>query len=71
MFFVMTAYYSMARFVAGFIDDIRPAIGDDVLDSFTSTVKDILQAFQDEGKDNTGRLLKFHPGGPALSEDKN
>lgn len=58
------AYYSVARFVAGFIDDIRPVLGDKVLDSFTSTVKDILQAFQDEGKDKTYRLLKYHLGNP-------
>lgn len=58
---LVAAYYSVARFVAGFIDDIRPVYGDDILDSFHSTVKDILQAFHDEGRDDTGRILKWHP----------
>ena len=61
---LVAAYYSVARFVAGFIDDLRPVYGDDILDSFHSTVKDILQAFEDEGKDQTGRILKYHPPVP-------
>lgn len=58
---LVAAYYSVARFVAGFIDDIRPVYGDSILDSFNSTVKGILQAFEDEGRDDTGRILKWHP----------
>lgn len=65
---LMTAYYSVARFVAGFIDDIRPVLGNDVVDSFHSTVKDILQAFEDEGRDQTGRILKYHPPVPDDKE---
>ena len=66
---LVAAYYSVARFVAGFINDIRPIYGDDILDTFNSTVKDILQAFEDEGKDETGRILKYHP--PVFEKDSN
>lgn len=53
------AYYSVARFAAQFLHDVMPALGDDIPNSFQATVNDILQAFQNEGPDDTYRFLKF------------
>ena len=58
-----TAFYSIARFAAQFLYDVRPVMGDDVKESFKRTLDDIMQAYEDEGPDKTSRILKFVHGG--------
>ena len=53
------AFYSVARFAAQFLHDVKPAMGNDIAKSFQSTVENILQAYQDEGPDDTYRFMKF------------
>lgn len=62
---IQTIYYAVARFAAQFISDIQPVLGDDIVDSFFETVRNILQAYEDEGKDETHRILKYNVGNPS------
>lgn len=55
-----TAFYSIARFAAQFLYDVRPVMGDDIKDSFIQTLDNIMQAYEDEGPDKTNRILKYH-----------
>lgn len=65
------AYYSVARFVAQFLYDAAPSFDGDPLESLNSTIKNILQAYEDEGKDDTHRLLRFVSGTPELENQSN
>lgn len=56
-------FYSIARFAAQFLYDIKPAMGDEIVDTFSETVGNIMQAYHDEGKDSTYRVLKYVRGG--------
>lgn len=53
------AFYSVARFAAQFLHDVKPVMGDDITKRFQATIENILQAYQDEGPDETYRFLKF------------
>jgi len=55
-----TAFYSIARFAAQFLYDVRPVMGDNIKESFKQTLDDIMQAYEDEGPDKTNRILKYH-----------
>ena len=54
------AFYSVARFAAQFLYDVRPVMGDDIKESFKQTLDDIMQSYEDEGPDKTNRVLKYH-----------
>lgn len=56
------AYYSVARFAAQFIHDVRPVMGEGFEKSFMDTIDNILQAYEDKGPDKTFRFLKFIQG---------
>lgn len=64
---IPVAYYSVARFVAQFLYDTAPSYEGDPLESFNETVKNILAAFENEGKDDTHRILKYNVGESELN----
>ena len=56
------AFYAVARFAAQFLYDAGPSFDGDPLDTFNETVKNIMKAYQVEGRDETNRILKYNMG---------
>ena len=63
------AFYAVARFAAQFLYDAGPSFCGDPLETFSDTVKNIMMAYPDEGRDETYRILKFTKGNPDLSTE--
>lgn len=62
------AFYAVARFTAQFLYDAGPSFEGDPLESFNNTVKNIMMAYQDEGRDETYRVLKYCTTNPDLDQ---
>lgn len=65
---VSLSFYAVARFTAQYLYDISPILENDPVETFTNTVKNIMQAFEDEGPDKTHRLLKYRMEGEGETE---
>lgn len=63
------AFYAVARFAAQFLYDTGPSFEGDPLESFNNTVRNILKAYQDEGRDETYRVLKYKMANPDLNQE--
>ncbi len=57
---IQTGFYAVARFAAQFLHDVQPILGKDISKAFSETVNNIMQAYEDEGEDQTNRMLKFN-----------
>ena len=59
---IQTGFYAVARFAAEFLHDVQPILGEDISVAFSETVNNIMQAFKNEGEDDTHRILRFNIG---------